>query len=348
MIGLLFVAALAAGQGGGIDSVPPHRPPRTIAIDERLAADAGVKIGDYQFDRNACRVFEPGSTLKTLAVASAIDRGTITPDSYFHCGGGLRVNNRTIHDSHFEAHGDLRPVDILRVSCNVCTAQIGIKLGLPTLYESTRLFGLGTPLETFLPMEQLGRMRVPRVREYPAQAARVAFGQAITTTPLHLAMAYGAIANGGVLMKPRLVTKLSRAQRVLRRWDPTPIRQVISAQTSDVMMHMLTDVVTSGTGRPAVVRGYTVAGKTGTASKYRKGAYVGSFIGIVPAAPSAKFRAVILVVLDEPQGAFYGAEVAAPVFQQIATRVMSLEGVAEDDPTWIQFNAAHAAPPGHD
>ena len=114
------------------------------------------------------------------------------------------------------------------------------------------------------------------------------------------------------------------------------------------MMKMLEAVVTTGTGKQAAVRGYTIAGKTGTASKYREGAYVGSFIGVIPAAPTAKFRAVILVAIDEPQGAFYGAEVAAPVFQQIATRLMSLKGVAEDDPNWDQFRAAHASvPEGH-
>lgn len=304
-----------------------------------------INMGDYQLDRNACRVYEPGSTFKTLAIASAIDRGLISANSYFHCGGGLRVNNRTIHDSHSEVHGDLRPEDILRVSCNVCTAQIGMKLGLPNLYESASQFGLGTKLNTFLPMEQRGRMPVPERKQYSAQAARVAFGQAITTTPLHLAMAYGAIANQGVLMKPRLVTKLTRGDKVIQKWEPTRVRQAVSARTSEQMMGMLTAVVTSGTGRPAAVRGYTVAGKTGTASKYRKGAYVGSFIGVVPTAPTAKFRAVILVALDEPRGAFFGAEVAAPVFQQIATRLMSLKGVAEDDPAWTQYKAAHS--PAH-
>jgi cell division protein FtsI/penicillin-binding protein 2 len=221
-----------------------------------------------------------------------------------------------------------------------------MKLGLPTLYESAQQFGLGSKLNTFLPMEQRGFMRVPERKQYMAQAARVAFGQAITTTPLHLTMAYGALANGGVLMKPRLVTKLTRGDKVLQKWEPTRVRQAVSAKTSEEMMRMLRGVVTSGTGKAAAVRGYTVAGKTGTASKYRPGAYVGSFIGVVPATPVAKFRAVILVALDEPHGGFYGAEVAAPVFQQIATRLMSLKGVSEDDPDWTQFKAAHA--PAHD
>lgn len=304
---------------------------------------SGPSIGEYQYDRCACRVYEPGSTLKTLAIASAIDRGIISADTTFHCGGSLAVNNRTIHDSHFEAHGDLLPEGILRVSCNVCTAQIGMKLGLPHLYEAARQFGLGAPLDTYLPKEQRGTMRVPERRQFSAQAARVAFGQAITTTPLHLAMAYGAIANGGVLMKPRLVTALTRGDSVVQRWEPTKVRQAVSARTSEQMMHMLEGVISSGTGRGAAVRGYTVAGKTGTATKYRAGAYVGSFVGVVPASPSAKFRAVILVVLDEPHGAFYGADVAAPVFQQVATRLMSLKGVAEDDPRWTQYNAAHSA-----
>jgi len=184
-------------------------------------------------------------------------------------------------------------------------------------------------------------MRLPLKRLYTAQAARVAFGQSITTTPLHLAMAYAALANGGKLMKPRLVTELTRGDKVVKTWAPQTVRQAVSPQTSAQMMKMLEAVVTNGTGRPAAIRGYTVAGKTGTSSKYRAGAYVGSFIGVVPAAPTAKFRAVILVAIDEPQGAFFGAEVAAPVFQQIATRLMSLKGVAEDDPKWTQFNAAH-------
>jgi stage V sporulation protein D (sporulation-specific penicillin-binding protein) len=306
-------------------------------------------IGEYQFDRCACRVYEPGSTLKTLAIAAALDRGIITTETYFHCGGGLTVNNRTIHDSHSQVHGDLRPEDILKVSCNVCTAQIGMKMGLPTLYDAARQFGLGSSLDTHLPMEQRGSMRTPtETRLYTAQAARVAFGQAITTTPLHLAMAYGAIANGGVLMKPRLVTKLTRGDKVLQTWPPQQVRQVISARTSEQMMQMLQSVVSSGTGKAAAVRGYKVAGKTGTASKYHPGLYVGSFIGVVPATPTAKFRAIILVALDEPHGAFYGAEVAAPVFQQIATRIMSLKGVAEDDPTWTQFKGAHDPVQGND
>ncbi len=301
-----------------------------------------AEIGEYQFDRCACRVYEPGSTLKTLAIASAIDRGIISPNTAFHCGGGLTVANHTIHDSHMETHGDLLPEDILRVSCNVCTAQIGLKIGLPELYDGVKRFGLGSPLNTLLPKEQLGRMRIPERRQFPAQAARVAFGQAITTTPLHLAMAYSAIANGGTLMKPRLVTRVTRGDRVVQSMPPTKVGQAISTRTSDLMMHMLEAVISNGTGRAAAVRGYTVAGKTGTASKYRPGAYVGSFIGIVPASRNATFRAVILIALDEPHGAFYGAEVAAPVFHQIATRLMSLKGVAEDDPAWTQYKAAHA------
>jgi cell division protein FtsI/penicillin-binding protein 2 len=307
----------------------------------QLPAGAREHIGAYQVDRCASNVYEPGSTLKTFAIASAIDNGTITPDTYFHCGGGIRVKNRTIHDSHSEVHGDLNPEGILTVSCNVCTAQIGMKMGLPALYSAARQFGLGEKLGTHLPLEQAGTMRLPELKQYEAQAARVAFGQSITTTPLHLAMGYAAIANHGVLMKPRLITELTRGGEIVKRWAPERVRQAISERTSDQMMHMLGAVVTRGTGRPAAVRGYTVAGKTGTASKYRPGAYVGSFIGVVPASASAKFRAVILVALDEPHGAFYGADVAAPVFKQIASRLMSLRGVAEDDPTWTQFKAAH-------
>jgi stage V sporulation protein D (sporulation-specific penicillin-binding protein) len=169
----------------------------------------------------------------------------------------------------------------------------------------------------------------------------VAFGHSITTTPLHVALAYAAIANGGLLMKPRLITSITDTNGNVRvKRDPRVVRRVISEETSASVREMLRAVVSDGTGRIAAVHGYQIAGKTGTAQKYKKGAYVGSFIGFFPASPGVKPRAVILVAVDEPHGAYYGAEVAAPAFQAIASRLISYWHVPEDDPDATQYKLA--------
>src|SRR5262249_52792916 len=150
-----------------------------------------------------------------------------------------------------------------------------------------RKFGLFDKLEVDLPGAQRGRLSFdPNERIYTAaKAARVAFGHSITTTPLHVAMAYAAIANGGVLMKPRLIASVTEpvSGRVRRAWEPQPVRRVLSPQTSAEVVGMLRSVVANGTGKVAAIPGYQIAGKTGTANKYRYGAYVGSFIGFFPA-----------------------------------------------------------------
>jgi stage V sporulation protein D (sporulation-specific penicillin-binding protein) len=155
-------------------------------------------------------------------------------------------------------------------------------------------------------------------------------------------MAYAAIANNGVLMQPRLVRAMRDAKGTLRdKNDPKPVRRVISEQTAAAMRAMLAEVVTNGTGKIAAVKGYRVAGKTGTANKYKKGMYIGSFVGFLPASAAATPKAVILVAVDVPKGAYYGAEVAAPVFQAIARRLMDTWHVPQDDPQGEQYRMAH-------
>ncbi|CEK12765.1 peptidoglycan D,D-transpeptidase FtsI family protein [Chthonomonas calidirosea] len=303
---------------------------------------------DSIYDRCTAYCYEPGSTIKPLLVCGALQEGVITPQSYFHCSGEFRVQGRTIHCAHGEVHGDEDVAKILRVSCNIGAAQIGLRLGGQQLKAIYARFGLFTRPDLPLPGIARGHWSLDKY-EAPycaAKTARAAFGQSVTVTPLGLAMAYAAIANNGLLMQPRLVTALvSSDGRVVERIPPTPVRQVVSPSVAREVRQMLCGVVTSGTGQPAAIPGYIVAGKTGTATKYRPGAYIGSFIGMVPADPNTVPRAVILVMVNQPTtGRYYGAEVAAPAFHNIAARLMALWRVPQDDPQNTQAIAAGQLP----
>ena len=300
-------------------------------------------------DRCAAWLYEPGSTMKALTIAAALNDGTITPNTGFTCAGTFHLDkNKAIHcDSHggTNVHGWVRAADILRVSCNVGAAQVGLAMGAHKLFDAEKNFGLLDKLPIDLPNSHGVLSFDKNEKIYSrAKAARVAFGHSIMTTPLHLAMAYAAIANGGALMQPRLIMALKDDEgHIKQEWKPKITRQVISPAVSAEVTQMMQGVVTDGTGKVAAVPGFDVAGKTGTASKYRRGSYVGSFGGFLPTGPNIKPRAVVLVVVDEPRGgAHYGADVAAPAFQAISARLMRYWNVPETDPSAAQFKTAQA------
>ena len=304
---------------------------------------SGVTI-DAQWERCATRLFEPGSTLKALTLAAALDNGTITENSWFSCSGHFEIGRKVIHCAHGEVHGSQNAYGILKHSCNIGAALVGLKMGSEKMQETETRFGLLDKLDIGLPGEKRGYYSLDRTENINSMAktARVAFGQSITTTPLHVAMAYAAIANGGTLHAPRLLTSLhDGAGTVVQKWDAQPGKTILKPQTCAEVSRMLRGVVTEGTGKIAAVPGYMVAGKTGTAQKYKAGKYVGSFVGYLPASPQATPRAVILVAVDEPKGEHYfGADVAAPAFQAIATRLMQYWRVPEDDPDATQAKTA--------
>ncbi len=300
-------------------------------------------------DRCARWLYEPGSTMKALTIAAALNDGTITPNTGFECDGIFHLDNhKAIHcDSHggSNIHGWVRSADILRVSCNVGAAQVGLAMGAHKLFDAERNFGLLDKLPIDLPNARGVLSFDRREKVYSrAKAARVAFGHSIMTTPLHLALAYAALANGGNLMQPRLVMALKDDEgKVKEEWQPKITRRVISPLVSAEVTQMMQGVVTDGTGKVAAIPGFDVAGKTGTASKYQRGSYVGSFGGYLPTGVNIRPRAVVLVVVDEPRnGAHYGADVAAPAFQAIAARLMRYWNVPETDPTAAQFKTAQA------
>ena len=266
--------------------------------------------------------FEPGSTMKVFLIAAAMEAKLVGPNDSFNCeNGSYAIGGRVIHDTH--KYGNLRVSEILKYSSNIGSAKIGSRLGAERLLASLKNYGFGEKSGVDLPGEVSGYLR-DRSRWYPIDLANISFGQGLSISSLQLATAVSAIANGGLLMKPYLVEKITDdAGTVIRRFSPEIRHRVSSARTAQTMTKMMASVTSEGgTGLNAVVDGYLVAGKTGTAQKvdpmtkgYSATKRTASFVGFVPADNP---RLTILVVIDEPKTSSYGGVVAAPAFREIA------------------------------
>ncbi|MBM7114294.1 penicillin-binding transpeptidase domain-containing protein [Archangium primigenium] len=275
-------------------------------------------------NRAALDAIEPGSTMKSFVVAAALEQKVIKPEDSFFCeNGSWRVGKHTIHDTH--EHGWLTPKGVLQVSSNICSAKIAQLLGRERFVKSYRDFGFGERTGLSLPGESRGAIPFPKAE---VSLATQAFGQGMTATAVQMAAAWSALANGGVLMRPYLVSKVVDPDGVvLLENRPTEVRRVISPQTARTVVSMLESVVVKGgTATKAAMEDYRVAGKTGTAQKVDPvaGGYsdkrIASFVGVLPAENP---RAVILVIVDEPKTDVYGGTVAAPAFKEIATAAMA-------------------------
>ncbi len=261
--------------------------------------------------------YEPGSTMKCLTASAVIDRGLYTPKTKFSLPSTIRVGDRTIHESHGRGAVRWTLTQIVTNSSNVGTVKLGLKLGKRGLYDSFSAFGLTEKTGVDFPGETTGWLPSPESWS-PSSIGNIPFGQGVSVTPLQLVRAIGAIANGGELTTPHFLLDVPSDSASVPTW---PKRRAISAKTSESVTKILQAVVTEGTGKEARVRGYAVAGKTGTAQKanpngggYGGGRYVGSFIGFLPAEDP---QVVVSVILDEPTKGIYGGAVAAPTFSKL-------------------------------
>ncbi|MGE0159057.1 MAG: penicillin-binding transpeptidase domain-containing protein [Gemmatimonadales bacterium] len=261
--------------------------------------------------------YEPGSTLKPFTVAALLERRLATLDDTLDVGktAAWSVEGRTLHDTHVTPTGRLSLGDALRESSNIGIAMAAQELSTGEQYENLRDFGFGVLTGIELPGEVPGTLRRPSGWT-PQSAASLAIGYEISVTPLQMAMAYGTLANGGLLMQPRLVREIRDADgAVLERFEPRVIRRVIDEDVAEAVSAALVGVVEDGTGTAGGLTTFAVAGKTGTAwlntgDGYEKGAYYSSFASFFPAdAP----QLVVFVGLDRPAGEYYGGAVAAPV-----------------------------------
>jgi len=265
--------------------------------------------------------YEPGSTLKAFVLAAALEDEVITPKTIFNCERGTyRIGGHVIHDS--KKYGMLRVHDIVKVSSNIGAIKMGQRLGADRFHSYLQRFGFGEQTGIDFPGERAGSLKPVEEISVLGQNTRY-FGQGITTSPLQLAMAFGAIANGGHLMKPFIVKSiLDQHGKVIKEFGPVVRRDVISPETARTVRMILEDVTKEGGTAPkAAIEGYRVAGKTGTAQKvdpaertYSDEKFVAFFGGFAPLDSPA---VVILVALDEPKGTPHGGIVAAPVFSEV-------------------------------
>ncbi len=286
-----------------------------------------LPIGSPELWRNRALTdpYEPGSTLKIVVAAAALEEGVVNPDSLVYGGDGqMPVGGTIVHDP--AKSGWMTFAQVLSQSSNVGIIKTAMSVGEARLFEYLRSFGFGEKTEIDLPGESAGILRDPS--EWSSRSlASMAIGQEIGVTPIQLLTALSAIANGGWLLKPYVVSEVNDHEgHVVMERTPEVKRRPISNDTAQILINLLTDVVDGGTGKRAFLRGYQVAGKTGTAQKFDKtiGRYssskvVGSFAGFVPAHDP---RLAMLVVIDEPQTNKWGGVVAAPVFRKVAERVL--------------------------
>ncbi len=304
-----------------------------------LASFPGYNPNDYaesdpeaRRERALSERFEPGSTMKMFTVAAGLAAGTITPTQQLYCEkGAMPLDNVVIRDTHPSEW--LTVSQILAISSNICAAKIALGLGGEKLYEAFRKFGFGETTELPLPGESSGVLR-PRGRPWvQVETASAAFGQGISVTALQLAMGAAAIANGGELMEPILVKRVSTATgEVIREAVPKVRRRAVPRAAARAVAEMLIGVTEGdGTGGQAAIDGYQVAGKTGTAQKsdpktglYSVDKFMASFVGFVPARDPV---VAIAVVLDEPMIEHAGGAVAAPVFRAVASMVLKYRGL---------------------
>lgn len=308
-----------------------------------------VPSRDVWRNRAVTDPFEPGSTFKVILAAAALEEGVVRPeDRIWAENGRLTIAKTTIHD--WKKFGWLTFGEVLQNSSNVGSMKVGLALGSDRYYRYMTAFGFGAPTGVGLPGESRGVLRDPP-RWSALSLPTMSIGQEVSVTALQMLAAFGAVANGGTLMQPRLVkAEFDGEGREVRRIEARAVRQVVSAETARTLARMLVQVVEHGTGHLAAIPGYAVGGKTGTAQKldpatrrYSRAPGVLSFIGFVPADEP---RLVLLVLLDEPKNEKWGSEAAAPIFAAIAGPVLRYLEVPPRDAAPIQIVTGPGADTG--
>ena len=272
-------------------------------------------------------IYEPGSTFKAIVAGAVLQEGIVTPNQVFFDPGYVMVSGRRIQNWSNESYGAVTFTDIVKNSLNTGFAQVGLSLGAEKLMHYTRLFGFGAQTGIDLPGEEEGILFKPEdMRD--SDIATTAIGQSIAVTPLQLVTAMSAIANGGTLMRPHIVRAIKNPDgSVYEERTPQPIHETLQRTVNRTLIGLLEQVVATGGGSKAGVKGYRIAGKTGTAQKirldtsgYMEGRYIASFCGFAPVEDPIF---TVLVMIDDPRGGnFYGGQIAAPVASRIFAQLL--------------------------
>ncbi|HXX54067.1 MAG TPA: penicillin-binding protein 2 [Thermodesulfovibrionales bacterium] len=308
-----------------------------LALANRPSFDPNSISGSRNFERRNRAItdcYEPGSTFKIIVGTAALEERVVSLGSTFDCSkGAIEIGKRVVHDAH--KHGVLTFTEVIQKSSNVGSIMVGMKLGKERIYRYAKAFGFGEKTGIDLPGEVSGLIRPPE-RWSGVSIGSVPIGQEVAVTPLQVLRAYSAIANGGMLVTPHVVSRaLSPEGEEI--WRPAhDVKRVISRGTAETFKNILKTVTEEGgTAKSAAVSGNNVAGKTGTAQiidprtkRYSTEKFVSSFVGFVPADDP---KIAMIVVVYEPRGEIYGGVVAAPVFKRIAENALSYLNVPRED-----------------
>jgi len=277
-------------------------------------------------------IYEPGSTFKIVAFSAAIEKKLAKPEDKIDCQmGAITVAGRVIHDH--KRFGVLTLAEALAKSSNIAAIKLGLRVGNESMYDFMTRFGFGSKTGIELPGETNGILR--KVANWqPSSIGSIAMGQEVGVTPVQMAAAFGTLANDGIRIAPHLVREIRNSSGDIVYTANPEQRRVVSAETAIALRGMLEGVTLNGTAKKAQLDGYSAAGKTGTAQKidpktrtYSRTKFIGSFVGF---APVNNPQVVVIVVIDEPAGAYHGGDVAAPVFREIAEQILPGMGVMPD------------------
>ena len=295
--------------------------------------DYGHYSSDARRNRAIADAYEPGSTFKIVTGALALQNSLVTLDETIDTGDGkIRVGNTTISEHDGKAYGALTLAGVFEHSSNVGIIRVGLRLGPQRFWQGATALGVGRATGIDLPGESTGLFRRPE-RWSALSNATISMGQEVSVTPLQLVRVAAAVANGGRLVRPRLVRRIVHPDGRVDVIVPAPPTRILSEATAGTVRDLLVGAVERGTGKKATIPGFVVAGKTGTAQKagvggYMAGKYVSSFVGF---APSENPKIVGLVLIEEPKGRYYGGDIAAPVFSRVVSQALGILRVAPEE-----------------
>ncbi|HUT64130.1 MAG TPA: penicillin-binding transpeptidase domain-containing protein [Anaerolineae bacterium] len=315
----------ATGEVLAMSNVPRFDPNDPASFDPSRF-DPGIRRNKLVTD-----MFEPGSTFKIVTFIEALESGVLKEDDPIDCENGkFSISGHTINDTHKLEVVPAREVFIH--SSNIGTVKIGAMIGKQKLYERARILGFGTATGIDLPQESPGQLLSPK-KWSKLSLPTISFGQGVAVSPLQLVIAYAACANGGYLIRPHVVKEvIGKDKRSGFTIDVQTIRRAMNPETAAKLEELLCGVVESGTGKAAALPNVRIAGKTGTAQRvkeekkgYEYGQYISSFIGYVT---DRNPKILCLVIIDSPEGVYFGSQVAAPVFKNIINRILNLGNIS--------------------
>ena len=286
-------------------------------------------------NRSVSFIYEPGSTFKSVVAGAALQEGVVTPNQIFVDPGYVMVSGKRIQNWNGASFGTVTFTDVVKNSLNTGFALVGLDLGAEKMTDYAKKFGFGEVTGIELPGEEPGILFDPDYM-VDSDIATMAIGQSIAVTPLQLVTAMAAIANDGILLKPHIVKNINNANgTTFSETRVEEVRRSIESATDKTLVSLLEQVVATGGGGKAKVKGYRIAGKTGTAQKiredgagYQEGRYIASFCGF---APVENPQLTLLVMIDDPYGTFYGGQIAAPVAGRIFSQIFRYMRIEPSD-----------------